>query len=130
MVLKAAGSGAERAAHRWCREQGLPTWRYWHPQLQAGRGYLWSPPENPASRHQRILRDEGPRLVIVSHKAFTPCPGASADIARRALPVGAPVWLSPARGPGPGPLAAEQDLPAPPPGPPAIPTRLMCWPPC
>lgn len=123
VVIEGAGTGAERAAHRWCQERGLPAWRHrCHPRLQASRGLMRLPRETLAVRHQRILREEGPRLVVVFHEAFTPGPGVSADIARRAVAAGVPVWLVPGADPGRGRWLTAADLPGPPPAPPGPPT--------
>ncbi|GAA2463147.1 hypothetical protein GCM10010405_54450 [Streptomyces macrosporus] len=121
VVIEGAGTGAERAAHRWCQERGLPAWRHrCHPRLQASRGLMRLPRETLAVRHQRILREEGPRLVVVFHETFTPGPGTSADIARRAVAAGVPVWLVPGADPGRGRWLTAADLPGPPPAPSAV----------
>ncbi|CAL9329258.1 hypothetical protein SUDANB106_00037 [Streptomyces sp. enrichment culture] len=117
VVVEGAGVGAERAAHRWCLERGLPAWRHrCHPRPPAGRYVVRLPRETLGARHERMLRDEGPRLVVVFHEAFTPGQGVSADIARRAVGAGVPVWLVPGADPVRGRWLTQADLPAAPAG--------------
>ncbi|GAA0439722.1 SLOG family protein [Streptomyces luteireticuli] len=103
VIIEAAGTGAARAAHRWCLDQELPAWRHrCHPLTPAGtrrhRRYL-----SDAERNQRILRDEGPRLALAFHHRLTSdSSGSTADLCHRALSLGIPVWLVPTADPDHG----------------------------
>ncbi|MFD8338942.1 SLOG family protein [Streptomyces solisilvae] len=69
VIIEGAGTGAASAAHHWCTHHDLPAWRHrCHPLTPAPgrriRTRCWS----EAERNQRILHDEGPRLVIAFHE--------------------------------------------------------------
>ncbi|MGP3941868.1 SLOG family protein [Streptomyces sp. 6N106] len=104
VVIEGAGTGAASAAHHWCTHHDLPAWRHrCHPLTPAPgrrtRTRCWS----EAERNQRILHDEGPRLVIAFHENFHPAhPGSTNDMCRRALTLGLPVWLVPTADPDKG----------------------------
>ncbi|BBJ37391.1 hypothetical protein SSPO_001090 [Streptomyces antimycoticus] len=104
VVIEGAGTGAASAAHHWCTHHDLPAWRHrCHPLTPAPgrrtRTRCWS----EAERNQRILHDEGPRLVIAFHENFHPDhPGSTNDMCRRALTLGVPVWLVPTADPDKG----------------------------
>ncbi|MFI0910507.1 SLOG family protein [Streptomyces abikoensis] len=101
VIIEGASTGAARAAHRWCLDQDLPDWRHrCHPLIRAGRRTRrhWSEVE----RNQRMLQDEGPRLVIAFHDRFTPDEGSTAQLCQRALTAGIPVWLVPTADPDRG----------------------------
>jgi len=103
VVIESAATGADRAAHRWCDHQRLPAWRHrcyptaWNAERQR-RPRTWTGPE----RHQRILTDEEPRLVIVFHENLNPALGDTADTCLRALHLGIPVWHTPNADPDQG----------------------------
>jgi hypothetical protein len=111
VLIEGASTGAARAAHRWCLDHDLPAWRHrCHPLASAtgrrARRY-WS----EAERNQRILHDEGPRLALAFHEHFTPGNGSTADLCRRALATGIPVWLVPTADPDRGMWLSRGHLP-------------------
>ncbi|WP_438452994.1 SLOG family protein [Streptomyces asiaticus] len=138
VVIEGADTGAASAAHHWCTHHDLPAWRHrCHPLTPAPgrrtRTRCWS----EAERNQRILHDEGPRLVIAFHENLHPAhPGSTNDMCRRALTLGVPVWLAPTADPdkglwlhlshytGPPPPAPRPDQPEPTAAPPALPGAI------
>ncbi|WP_414166360.1 SLOG family protein [Streptoverticillium reticulum] len=103
VIIEGASTGATHAAHRWCLEHDLPAWRHrCHPLTPAGKRRArryW----NSVERNQRIFRDEGPRLALAFHHHLTPdSSGTTADLCRRALAAGIPVWLVPTVNPDHG----------------------------
>jgi len=104
VIIETASTGAASAAHHWCTHHNLPAWRHrCHPLTPApgrrSRTRYWS----EAERNQRILHDEGPRLVIAFHENFHPDhQGSTADLCRRALTHHIPVWLVPTADPDTG----------------------------
>ncbi|QLH19321.1 SLOG family protein [Streptomyces sp. Rer75] len=104
VIIETASTGAASAAHHWCTHHDLPAWRHrCYPLTPApgrrSRTRYWS----EAERNQRILHDEGPRLVIAFHENFHPDhQGSTADMCRRALTHHIPVWLVPTADPDTG----------------------------
>ncbi|MGK7235833.1 SLOG family protein [Streptomyces hygroscopicus] len=102
VIIEGASTGAASAAHHWCTRHDLPAWRHrCHPLTPAPgrRTRCWS----EAERNQRILHDEGPRLVIAFHENLHPNhPGSTNDMCRRALTLRIPVWLVPTADPDKG----------------------------
>ncbi|MGP4002872.1 SLOG family protein [Streptomyces sp. 8N706] len=98
VIIETAATGAERAAHRWCQTNALPAWRHrCHPTPRHRR----MPPawQTGPQRHQRILHDEEPRLVIVFHEDLAHAHGATADLCRLAIDAGIPLWHIPTSDP-------------------------------
>lgn len=104
VVIEGAGTGAERAAHRWCQTHDLRAWRHrCHPAAPAGRRRGLTQHATEAHRNQLMLYDEGPGLVIAFHERFDPeHQGNTADLCLRALATGIPVWLVPTADPDHG----------------------------
>ncbi|MEU0640486.1 MULTISPECIES: SLOG family protein [Streptomyces] len=101
VVIEGAATGADRAAHDWCRSHGLGEDRHrcypvdWAAEKRS-RPDRWrmAGPE----RNTRMLLNEHPRLVVAFHDHFTPASGGTSDMALRAALSQVPVWLVP--GPG------------------------------
>ena len=112
VVIESAATGADSAAHRWCDHKGLPAWRHrcypaaWNTEHQR-RPRTWTGPE----RHQRILLDEEPRLVVAFHENLNPTLGDTADTCLRALHLGIPVWHTPHANPDQGRWLTDKHFP-------------------
>ncbi|WP_159045395.1 SLOG family protein [Streptomyces sp. H036] len=98
VVIEGAATGADRAAHGWCRRHGLGEGRHrcypvdWSAEKRS-RPDRWrmAGPE----RNTRMLLNEQPRLVIAFHDHFNPASGGTSDMALRAALSQVPVWLVP-----------------------------------
>ncbi|MYV47896.1 SLOG family protein [Streptomyces sp. SID2888] len=98
VVIEGVASGADRAAHDWCRRHGLGEDRHrcypvdWAAEKRSRPGrWRMAGPE----RNTRMLLNEQPRLVIAFHDQFTPASGGTSDMALRAALSEVPVWLVP-----------------------------------
>lgn len=91
VIIERAAVGAERAAHRWCQQRGLPTWRHRCYPAQNRR----VPPTWNRTLPHRLLVDEEPRLIIVFHEDLDTWHGGAADLCRQAIATHIPVWHIP-----------------------------------
>ncbi|MEV6774720.1 SLOG family protein [Streptomyces syringium] len=104
VIIESATTGAARAGHRWCLDHDLPAWRHCcYSATGAARSRARTRHWSDTERHQRMITDEGPRLVIAFHEHLRrPGNGSTAALCRSALAVGLPVWLVPTADPGRG----------------------------
>ncbi|MGX8910220.1 SLOG family protein [Streptomyces netropsis] len=113
VIIESAATGAARAAHRWCLDHDLPAWRHCcYPASPAARRRARTRHWSETERHQRMITDEGPRLVIAFHEHLRPGNGSTAALCRSALSIGLPVWLVPTADPGHGRWLSPAPAPA------------------
>ncbi|WP_369696691.1 SLOG family protein [Streptomyces sp. XD-27] len=112
VIIEGAPTGATRAAHHWCRDHDLPCWRHrCHPLTRPTTAPRARRHWREAEHHQRILRDEGPRLALVFHHHLTPGSGSTADLCHQAMNAGIPIWLIPTADPDQGRWLAPPQRP-------------------
>lgn len=100
VVIEGAATGADQAAHEWCRGRALGADRHrcypvdWAAERRS-RPTHWrnAGPE----RNTRMLLTERPRLIIAFHDHFVVERGGTSDMCVRGLVRGVPVWLVPGR---------------------------------
>ncbi|MFC8412550.1 SLOG family protein [Streptomyces coelicoflavus] len=112
IVIEGAASGADRAAHCWCKRNGLgPDRHRCHPvdwkaeRLARPKTWRLAGPE----RNTRMLR-ERPRLIVAFHSRFDPGSGGTSNMCLRGLISNVPAWLLPGPDPDVGRERVRREL--------------------